>query len=255
VSIKVLDYGGKTATGTFAVPEHKTLAPETVATVLRAVTSNADRQQPQTLTRTNVRGGGRKPWRQKGTGRARAGSSSSPLWRGGGVTFGPIGQMRAYRNINRSVRQAALATLLAARASDDRLVVLKGPASLAKTKQAAGLFGALGWTGRTLFVATSAELPHLVGARNLATAECSSAEDFNLADLGRSTGAVFTEAAFAQVTARAPAKTPGKAGSLPATQPEPAAKPPAKTSPKPAARPTTPPAATTRTKPAPPKKS
>lgn len=247
MSIKVVDYAGKATTGTFKIPEHKTLPAATVATVLRAVTANADRQQPLTKTRANVRGGGRKPWRQKGTGRARAGTIRSPLWRGGGVTFGPIGQTRAYRNINRNVRQAALATLLAARAEGGRLVVVKGTANLGKTKDAAALFGSLGWSGRALFVATTDELPDVVGVRNLAAAEFTSSDDLNLGDLGRAGGVVFTEAAFNQMTNKPTPKAAPKASEpkspKPAAQPASSqaakpVKPAAKPTPKPPANPT-----------------
>ncbi|MGB3209653.1 MAG: 50S ribosomal protein L4 [Desulforhopalus sp.] len=76
-----------------------------------------------TKTRVEVRGGGRKPWRQKGTGRARAGTNRSPLWRGGGVAFGP--KPRDYNfKVNRKVRQQAVAMALSARFQEGNLVVL-----------------------------------------------------------------------------------------------------------------------------------
>jgi len=76
-----------------------------------------------TKTRVEVRGGGKKPWRQKGTGRARAGSKNSPIWRGGGVTFGPKPRDYSFK-VNRKVRQQAVAMALSARFQEGNLVIM-----------------------------------------------------------------------------------------------------------------------------------
>ena len=87
-----------------------------------------------TKGRSEVRGGGRKPWRQKGTGRARAGTRSSPLWRGGGVTFGP--KPRDYApKVNKKIRKQALKMALSSKCNENQMVVLEGFApSEIKTK-------------------------------------------------------------------------------------------------------------------------
>lgn len=108
-----------------ATLELKVAKPETAEHIVhRAVVrqlANARQGTASTKTRAEVRGGGRKPWRQKGTGRARAGSSRSPLWRGGGVIFGP--KPRDYSvKMNRKERRLALRTALGSR-SEDLLVV------------------------------------------------------------------------------------------------------------------------------------
>ncbi|MGW8222668.1 MAG: 50S ribosomal protein L4 [Syntrophobacteria bacterium] len=78
-----------------------------------------------TKGRSEVRGGGRKPWRQKGTGRARAGTRSSPLWRGGGVTFGP--KPREYTpKVNKKIRKQALKMALSSKCKENQVVVLDG---------------------------------------------------------------------------------------------------------------------------------
>ena len=77
-----------------------------------------------TKIRSDVRGGGRKPWRQKGTGRARAGSSRSPIWIGGGVTFGPLKTRNYSKNINKKMKQKAIFMVLSDRAKNSSLVVL-----------------------------------------------------------------------------------------------------------------------------------
>ncbi|MBM9518845.1 50S ribosomal protein L4 [Desulforhopalus vacuolatus] len=96
-----------------------------------------------TKTRIEVRGGGRKPWRQKGTGRARAGSNTSPVWRGGGVAFGP--KPRSYDfKVNRKVRQQAVAMALSARLQEGNLIVLDDfQMSQVKTKDFVGIMSGL----------------------------------------------------------------------------------------------------------------
>lgn len=76
-----------------------------------------------TKTRVEVRGGGRKPWRQKGTGRARAGTRTSPIWRGGGVTFGPKPRDYSFK-VNRKVKKQAVAMALSARLQEGNLIVV-----------------------------------------------------------------------------------------------------------------------------------
>ena len=91
-----------------------------------------------TKDRSEVRGGGRKPWRQKGTGRARHGSIRSPLWKGGGVTFGPTSERNFKLKINKKMAQKALITALSGKAKDNEILILddlKLPAP--KTKEMA----------------------------------------------------------------------------------------------------------------------
>ena len=96
-----------------------------------------------TKSRIEVRGGGRKPWRQKGTGRARSGSNTSPVWRGGGVAFGP--KPRSYDfKVNRKVRQQAVAMALSARFQEGNLVVMDDfQMSQIKTKDFVGIMSGL----------------------------------------------------------------------------------------------------------------
>jgi len=96
-----------------------------------------------TKTRTEVRGGGRKPWRQKGTGRARAGTNNSPIWRGGGVTFGPKPRDYSFK-VNKKVRQQAVAMALSARFQEGNLIVMDDFSLEAiKTKDFVGVMNVL----------------------------------------------------------------------------------------------------------------
>lgn len=103
-----------------------------------------------TKTKGLVRGGGKKPWRQKGTGRARAGSTRSPIWRGGGTVFGPAPRSYSYSMPKKKVRKA-LYSAFSSKARDGGLVVLEEWAfSDVKTKSMANLLGKLGLSGRIL---------------------------------------------------------------------------------------------------------
>src|SRR5947199_4383679 len=128
--------GGGTVTldaGAFGARFNMPLVHETVRAELNA----RRRGTASTLTRGNVRGGGAKPWRQKGTGRARAGSSRSQLWTGGGRTFGPTPRRYTVK-VNRKARRAALRSALAMHAERGSLAVFDGGTfDEPSTKQAA----------------------------------------------------------------------------------------------------------------------
>lgn len=136
-----------------------------------------------TRTRGEVRGGGRKPWRQKGTGRARAGSRRSPLWRGGGITFGP--QMRSHaQKLSRQERALALRAALSAQARVGRLVVVEpGAADLAKTKAVATLLQAVGRGGPAVMITAEDERVLARAARNVRGARVLSARRLTIRHL------------------------------------------------------------------------
>lgn len=114
--------------------------------------ANARLGTHDTLTRGRVRGGGRKPWRQKGTGRARQGSIRSPQWRGGGVVFGP--HPRSYRQeMPKKMRRLAIRSALSARAQNDQLFVIDGLSGIEpKTKTMRALLAALPGSQRSTLV-------------------------------------------------------------------------------------------------------
>jgi len=120
-----------------------------------------------TKTRAEVRGGGRKPWRQKGTGRARHGSIRSPLWRGGGITFGPRPRDFSY-SIPKKARRAALRSALSAKLQDGRLYVLDAlELPEPRTKAMVGVVEALGLEGTTLVVTADHDTNVVKSVRNI----------------------------------------------------------------------------------------
>lgn len=150
--LKVIDGAGK-STGTRDVPDDLFGGEVNVSLMHQVVTAQlaaARSGTSSTKTRADVRGGGAKPWRQKGTGRARHGSSRSPIWRGGGVVFGP--HPRSYqKRLPKKMRKAALRSALASKASEGRVFVMDG-FSEAKTKAAAAALKGAEIEGRTLIV-------------------------------------------------------------------------------------------------------
>ncbi len=155
-----------------------------------------------TKTMGEVAGTGKKPWRQKGTGRARAGSFASPLWRGGGVVFGP--KPRDFsKKVSRKTKQLALRKALTERLQAGDVVVvddlkLESP----KTKEFVGVLSALDVKGTALLVATAADKNLVLASRNIPNVALTTSETLNTYDVLRPDKLVFTRGAFEQVEAR-----------------------------------------------------
>jgi len=112
--------------------------PDLVHRALAALLSNRRQPWAHTKDRSEVSGGGRKPWRQKGTGRARHGSIRSPLWKGGGVTFGPRKERNYFKKINKKMNQKAIFSILSNKLESHELKIIDSfGAEILKTKKAA----------------------------------------------------------------------------------------------------------------------
>jgi large subunit ribosomal protein L4 len=150
----------------------------------------------------DVAGTNKKPWRQKGTGRARAGSFQSPLWRGGGVVFGPKPRDFAKR-ITRKTRQLALRKALSERLrAGDVLVVSDLNLGSPKTKEFAGVLSALEVKGTALIVAQAPDKNLTLASRNVPNVTLATSETLTTYDVLRSDKLLFTRSAFEQVEAR-----------------------------------------------------
>ena len=152
-------------------------------------------------TRAFVSGGGKKPWKQKGTGHARAGSNRSPVWRGGAIIFGP--QPRSYEfKVNRKVRRLALKMALTSRLLEDNLLVLKGiDLPEIKTKRFAEVAKALGLE-KALIVFKEADNNLLLSARNLPGIKLLPADKLNAYDVLLYPKLVMLESAAVSVQER-----------------------------------------------------
>lgn len=136
-------------------------------------------------TRAEVRGGGRKPWRQKGTGRARVGSIRSPIWRGGGVTFGPIAEKVFKKRIPKKMRRKALFMVLSVKAKENLLLVLdKLEIEKPKTKEMAKVLNKLFLKkGSGLIVLPKINKSIILSVKNIPKTGTIQAKDLNVLDL------------------------------------------------------------------------
>lgn len=152
-----------------------------------------------TKTRAEVRGGGRKPWRQKGTGRARQGSIRAPHWRGGGVSFGP--QPRSYTfKMNRKERRLALKSALAYKEIEKAIMVVDAVEfATPKTTEAKAFLNGLNITGKVLVVVERLEDNVVLATRNLSNIVLLEANEINVLDIVNANTLVITEGALKQI--------------------------------------------------------
>ena len=151
----------------FAIPVNVSLMHEAVKNYL----ANQRQGTQSTLTRTEVRGGGRKPWRQKGTGRARQGSTRSPQWRHGGVALGP--KPRSYRySMNKKAKRLALKSAFSAKVAEGKFIVVdKLELAEIKTKAMIKVLDNLKVTDKALVVLEGANAPVVKSTKNIPTAK------------------------------------------------------------------------------------
>ena len=173
---------------------------------VRAEQAARRRGTAATKTRGMVRGGGAKPWRQKGTGRARAGSNRSPIWTGGGVVFGPHPRSYTFK-VNRKEQRAALRSALSLHAERSSMAIVDASAFTApKTRQALDLlesWGPSGQAGPTLVVLADAEGAAAMSFRNLRRVAVLRAEDVGVTDLLGAASLLVSQPALDALTARA----------------------------------------------------
>ena len=171
---------------------------------LRRQLNNARQGNACTKTRAEVRGGGRKPWRQKGTGRARAGSLRSPLFAGGGVSFGPKPRSYAF-DMPQKARQLALRSALSARIEQTIIVKDFSEIKEAKTKLMVKALSALKAEGKILIIAVlkAAENSNLeLASRNIPTVKLLLPTNLNVKDLLEADTLIITESAINEITER-----------------------------------------------------
>lgn len=201
--LKVYDQNNKEAGDITLAPEvfEIPVRPEILHLVVRAQRASWRSGTHSTLNRAAKKGSGAKPWRQKGTGRARAGSNVSPIWRGGAVTFGPQPRDYAFK-VNKKVRQLALKMALSARLFDEKITVVnKIELPEAKTKHFAQVAKNLGLK-KALLVMPEIDPTLVLSARNIPGICLCTPESLNVYDILNNPQLILMEGAVESVIKR-----------------------------------------------------
>lgn len=167
--------------------------------VVKNILANRRQGTQSVKTRAEVRGGGRKPWRQKGTGRARHGSTRSPIWSGGGVTFAPKPRDYSYTT-PKKVRRLAMKSVLTSKVQEDELIVvdeikLDSP----NTKTLAGYLTDMGAEKKALLVVDGEDKNLVLSARNIAGVKTITADTLNVYDILKYDSLILTKDALNKV--------------------------------------------------------
>ena len=200
-SIPLYDKTGKTV-GNVELSDELFAAPVNTAVLHQVVTAQLAARRTgthDTKTRGEIRGGGKKPYRQKGTGRARQGTVTAPHYRGGGVVFGP--HPRSYeQRLPRKMKRLALRGALTAKLVDEQLKVIDtfGLETI-KTRDLAGVLRALAADGRVLVVSPARDQNLELSARNLPTVEIILADSLNVVDLIKADLVLIEQPALARM--------------------------------------------------------
>ena len=186
--VKIYNQNGE-ATGQTKLPDeifNVKVNPNLLHQVVVSQASNRRRAIAHTKDRSEVRGGGKKPWRQKGTGRARHGSIRSPLWAGGGVTFGPTNERNFKKRIPGKMKKKALSMALSAKAQNGLLVVVDSLPAFKepKTKIIADFLGKLPSKNESALLAfRQTDRNAVLSAKNLEKIQTTQIKDINSLDL------------------------------------------------------------------------
>ncbi len=201
MNVKVYDMNGKEA-GTMELKDEIFAIPVNVALLHEAVKNYLANQRhgtQSTLTRTEVRGGGRKPWRQKGTGRARQGSIRAPQWTHGGVALGP--KPRSYRySLNKKAKRVAMKSAFSAKLADENLIVLDTLAFEApKTKSMVAVLKALNVSDKALVVLPGPDVNVVKSAKNLPDVKVLYVNTLNVYDILKYDKFIVTKEAVGKI--------------------------------------------------------
>lgn len=186
LKIKVYNLEGK-ETGEAELPEEifgVKVKDDLVHQAYVAHISNSRKVLADTKDRGEVRGGGKKPWKQKGTGRARHGSSRSPIWKGGGVTFGPTTERNYSKKINKKMKTKALCMVLSSKVRDKELIILDDPKlNKVSTKLMSSALGKLPINGKVLLSLSKKDDRIFKSVKNIPNTSMIASDALNVADL------------------------------------------------------------------------
>ncbi|WP_080802990.1 50S ribosomal protein L4 [Arabiibacter massiliensis] len=200
-TIDIKDMSGKQAGTAELAPSVFGIEPNVpvMHQVVRAQRASWRQGTHSTLTRGEVRGGGKKPWRQKGTGRARQGTIRAPQWAGGGTVFGPHPRSYAFRVNNKEVK-LAMRSALSAKLADEQLFVVDGfNFEKPRTKDAVAFLKAMGLEGRTTIVVNDDDVNAYLSFRNIPTVNILPVAAANTYELIDNKALVFTADALKRI--------------------------------------------------------
>ena len=157
----------------------------------------------KTKKRGEVRGGGKKPWKQKGTGRARFGSSRVPIWRGGGITFGPTGDENYSKNMNVKAKRLAVRQALSLASQSDKIKVVEAFVAMdKKTKDMAKFLNKIEANGRVVCVVEKRDHANELATRNIQKLQIVASKNLNVYDILNADCIVFSKEALTNVSER-----------------------------------------------------
>ena len=175
---------------------------ELVKLAYDAYLANSRSSHAKTLKRGEVSGGGKKPWKQKGTGRARFGSTRNPIWRHGGVAFGRTGEENFTKSLSRNAKQQAVRQALSMKNADKAVFVLSAEAKLTgKTKDAVKILKDMKLEGKNVLAVAAEKTPEVLrSTNNLPNVKLVRATYLNVFDIMNADAIVFSEAALKATT-------------------------------------------------------
>ncbi len=203
MKLKVYNLNGKSA-GAMEVSDavfNVAVKPEVVHTVFVQQTNNQREPWADTKTKGEVRGGGKKPWAQKGTGRARHGSIRSPIWKGGGVTFGPLSTRNYKTKINKKIRRLAVKMCLTDKAQNEAFLIIEDfNFAEPKTRLFVAFLKELPIKTKTILVLTAGKDINIIRmTKNLPKVETMRAEDVNVMELLKNSAVVASKDAVKKI--------------------------------------------------------
>ena len=200
-NVKILDMQGNNV-GEMSLSENvfaAEISEASVHAVVRAYLLNQRQGTQSTLTRSEVSGGGKKPWRQKGTGRARQGSTRAPQWTHGGIALGP--KPRLFKvSINKKIKKIAMKSVLTSKVQDNELIVIDNIALDAyRTKTVVEMLKAIGVEKKALIVSAEKDEYLVASAKNIPGVATSMASNINVYELLKYNTLVVTKAAVEKI--------------------------------------------------------
>ena len=201
VNVKVLNMAGEEVSklsldaSVFGIEPHK----QAMFNAVQVEQANQRQATAKTKVRHEVSGGGKKPWRQKGTGRARAGSSRSPVWVGGGTVFGPVGNQNFTLSQNKKEHQLAVRSDLSLKTPNDLVVIDEIKFEAKKTKAFVKMLEAIKCDVKTLVVVPEIDENLFASVRNVSYAKVVTTDNVSVYDLLNAEKLVMSEAAVKEV--------------------------------------------------------